>query len=119
VSYSLLDFFISPAGADTGMGPTAGSSTAANFSLPLMLVVFVAFLYFTVWRPQNKRAKEQRDMMNSLTKGDEIVTAGGIVGKVSKITQSYVVMAVSDTVEITVQKSAVATVLPKGTLKAI
>jgi preprotein translocase subunit YajC len=118
VSYSLLDFFISPAAADT-MGPTAGNSAAASFSLPLMLVVFVAFIYFTVWRPQNKRAKEQRDMLNALTKGDEIVTTGGIAGKVSKITQTYIVLAVTDTVEITVQKSAVATVLPKGTLKAI
>jgi preprotein translocase subunit YajC len=115
---SLLDFFITPAQAAAAMGGNP-SSSAASFSLPLMLVVFVGFIYFTVWRPQNKRAQEQKDLLNSLTKGDEVVTIGGLVGKISKISQTYIVLALSDNVEVTMQKSSIATVLPKGTMKAV
>ena len=76
-------------------------------------------MYFIMWRPQSKRAKEHKDLMGALAKGDEVVTAGGIVGKIAKISDSYIMMAVSDNVEIAVQKSSIATVLPKGTLKSI
>jgi preprotein translocase subunit YajC len=112
---SLLDFFITPAQAAAGAAP----SGVANLSLPLMLIVFVGFIYFTVWRPQNKRSQEQKDLLNSLTKGDEVVTIGGLVGKISKISQTYIVLALSDNVEVTMQKSSVATVLPKGTMKSV
>jgi preprotein translocase subunit YajC len=117
---SILNFFISPAFAEGGLGAgPAAPSAASSFSLPLMLAVFVGFVYFTVWRPQNKRAKEQRAMFNALAKGDEIVTAGGLVGKVSRISQSYIVLALTDGVEVTLQKSAVTSVLPKGTMKSV
>jgi preprotein translocase subunit YajC len=115
---SILDFFISPAYAETAMGP-APASAASSLTLPLIMAVFIGFLYFTVWRPQNKRASETRDMLKALSKGDEVVTAGGLVGKVNKISQSYIGLAITDTVEITVQKSAVVTVLPKGTMKSV
>ncbi len=113
---SILNFFVTNAYAD------AGSATAQqpnNIFLPFFLVIFVVFLYLTVWRPQNKRAKEQKELLSSITKGDEVVTAGGIVGKINKITDSYIVLLVSDTTEITMQRSSVITILPKGTLKAI
>jgi preprotein translocase subunit YajC len=114
---SLLNFFITPAHADA-MAP-AGPSAASSLSLPIMLVFFIVFLYLTVWRPQSKRAKEQANLLNSITKGDEVVTVGGLVGKVTKISQTYIVLALNDSVEVTMQKSSVSTVLPKGTMKSI
>jgi preprotein translocase subunit YajC len=114
---NLLDFFIAPAQAAAVGGNPA--SAAGSLTLPLMLAVFIGFIYFTVWRPQNKRAQEQKELLNSLTKGDEVVTIGGLVGKISKISQTYIVLALSDSVEVTMQKSSVATVLPKGTMKSV
>ena len=116
---SLLNFFITSAHADVPAPAPSAASGAASFSLPLMLLVFIAFLYLTVWRPQNRRAKEQKELLNSISKGDEVVTTGGIVGKISKVSQSYVTLALTDSVEVLVQKSAIATVLPKGTMKSL
>ena len=115
---TVLDFFITSAhAADAG---TAGAQKGiAGFSPLIIMLVFMLFLYFTVWRPQNKRAKEQRDLLNSLAEGDEVVTIGGIIGKITKMTTIYVVLAASDNAQFTVQKSAISTVLPKGTMKSI
>lgn len=120
---SIMNFFITSAHADAPAA-AASTSTAAQqqgggFSLIMMLGVFVLFMYFVVWRPQNKRAKEHRDLIGSLTKGDEVVTAGGILGKISKISDNYAVIALADNVEITIQKSSIVNALPKGTLKSI
>jgi preprotein translocase subunit YajC len=117
---SVLNFFITSAQADTAVAaaPAAGAQ-GSNMTLLMMLGVFVFFLYFTVWRPQNKRAKEQKDLLNSLAKGDEVLTIGGIVGKIAKMTDTYVVLSVSDSVEMTILKSSIANALPKGTLKSI
>lgn len=114
---SILNFFITSANAEpSAMGqPQQGSS----FSLVLMLVLFLGFIYFTVWRPQSKRARETREMLNALAKGDEVVTIGGILGKIAKITDNYIVLSITDNVEITVQKSSVANALPKGTIKSV
>jgi preprotein translocase subunit YajC len=114
---SVLDFFISSAHADP-MGGAQGQA-GGGYQLLIIMAIFVAFMYMTVWRPQSKRAKEHKELINSLAKGDEVVTAGGIVGKVSKISDIYVVIAINDTAEMTMQKSSISTVLPKGTLKAI
>lgn len=115
---NFLDFFIGPAQAATtaveGQAPQAGSP----FMLVIMLV-FVGFMYLTVWRPQSKRAKDHKDLLGRLTSGDEVVTAGGILGKVSKLTDSFVVLSVADNVNITVQRSSIGTVLPKGTIKSV
>jgi preprotein translocase subunit YajC len=83
-----------------------------------MIAIFVVF-YFLLIRPQQKRAKEQKAMLEALQKGDEIVTAGGVVGKISKLTDQYAVVEVAPNVELTVQRAAVATLLPKGTIKAL
>ncbi|WP_267253568.1 preprotein translocase subunit YajC [Noviherbaspirillum malthae] len=85
--------------------------------LPIVLMFIV--LYFLMIRPQMKRQKEQKAMMEALAKGDEVITAGGIVGKVSKVTDAYVTLEVGNGTEIVVQKAAVSTLLPKGTIKAL
>lgn len=119
---SITNFFINSAyaaEATTATTTAAQQQQGGGFSLIIMLGVFVLFMYFAMWRPQSKRAKEQRDLIGSLAKGDEVVTAGGILGKISKVTDSYAVLALSDNVEITVQKSSIVSALPKGTLKSI
>jgi preprotein translocase subunit YajC len=85
--------------------------------LPIILMFVV--LYFLMIRPQMKRAKEHKAMIDALQKGDEVVAAGGVVGSVTKISDNYVTMRIADNVEIRVQRSAVQLVLPKGTLKTI
>lgn len=108
----LLAFFPAMVLADAGQEPNPYSSF-------IMLGGFFAIFYFMLWRPQSKRAKEQKQMISSLAKGDEVVTSGGILGKVSKITDAFVVLTLSEGVEVLVQKQAVAGCLPKGTIKAL
>ncbi len=86
--------------------------------LPLIVLV-IAIFYFVVIRPQTKRVKEQKSMVESLQKGDEVATSGGELGRVTKITGSYVMLEVSQNVEVIMQKTAIQTLLPKGTLKTI
>ena len=97
------------------------SQAQQQSSLPIltMLVVFGLFIYFAVWRPQSKRAKEQQTLLNRLTKGDEVMTAGGLLGRITKLTDQYIGLAISNDVEITIQKTSVMSILPKGTLGAI
>jgi preprotein translocase subunit YajC len=85
----------------------------------LLLIVIFALFYFMMIRPQMKRAKEQKNMIESLQKGDEVVTAGGELGKVAKVGPAYVGLEVAPNVVIQVQKSAITTLLPKGTIKDI
>jgi preprotein translocase subunit YajC len=85
--------------------------------LPLILI-FVVF-YFLLIRPQMKRAKEQRKMIEALQKGDEVVTSGGMLGKVTKVGDQYVSLEIADGVVTHVQKSTVQTLLPKGTIKEL
>jgi preprotein translocase subunit YajC len=113
----VFNVFINSAYADTAAAPA--QQGGGGFSLVLMTAVFMLFMYFAIWRPQSKRAKEQRNLLTSLTKGDEVVTAGGILGKIVKVSDNYVVLALTDTVEIMVQKNSIAGALPKGTLKSI
>ena len=113
---TLSSFFISNAYADTAAAPAQQGSF---MSLAIIMGVFVVFMYFAAWRPQNKRAKEQRDLLNSLAKGDEVVAAGGILGTISKLTDHYIVLTLANNVELTVRRSSVMSTLPKGTLKSI
>lgn len=100
-----------PAAADAGL--------MGNLSTFLPLILMFVVMYFLMIRPQQKRAKEQRDMMNALAKGDEVVTAGGILGKVSKVAETYVTVEIAANTEIVVQKNSVTTLLPKGTIKSL
>jgi preprotein translocase subunit YajC len=84
----------------------------------LPIVALFVLLYFLMLRPQMKRAKEQRNMLASLQKGDEVVTAGGTLGKVTNVAESYVKVEIAPNVEITVQKPSITAVLPKGSIKA-
>jgi preprotein translocase subunit YajC len=97
---------------------TAGGAEGGMLSFLPIILMFVV-LYFLMIRPQMKRQKEHKSMMEALTKGDEVVTAGGVVGRITKITDAYVTVEISEGTEILVQKSAVATLLPKGTIKAL
>lgn len=108
-------FFISNAYAQSTDALGLGGNLTSFLPLVLMFVV----MYFLMIRPQQKRAKEQRAMMDALAKGDEVVTAGGMLGRVVKVVDAYVTIEVATGTEITVQKSAITTLLPKGTLKAL
>lgn len=85
-------------------------------SLAPLILIFVLF-YFLMVRPQMKRAKEHKAMLEALQKGDEVVTAGGTLGKVTKVGDAYVTLQVAENVEIQVQKQAIQLLLPKGTIK--
>ena len=90
-----------------------------GFETILLLVGFVAIFYFLLWRPQAKRRKEHQALMASIAKGDEVVTAGGILGQVTKVEDDVIKVRVAGNVEVRLQKSAVGSTLPKGTLKAL
>ena len=85
----------------------------------LFLGGFVLIFYFLLWRPQSKRRKEHQALMSGLEKGDEVVTAGGIVGQVNKVEEDFVKIQVAENMELRVQKSAIGATLPKGTLKSL
>ena len=106
--------FISNAYAQT---PAAGAEGSLMSFLPIILMFVV--LYFLMIRPQMKRQKEQKTMMDALAKGDEVITAGGILGKVSKVTDAYVTVEIANGTEVVVQKASVSTLLPKGTIKSL
>nr|WP_305089049.1 preprotein translocase subunit YajC [Massilia sp. YIM B04103] len=107
--------FISNAYAQTAADSALGSNLTSFLPIILMFVV----MYFLMIRPQQKRAKEQKAMMDALAKGDEVVTAGGLLGKVSKVSDVYVTLEVATGTDIVVQKSSITTLLPKGTLKGL
>jgi len=85
----------------------------------LPIILMFVLLYFLMIRPQSKRAKEHRAMLAALQKGDEVITAGGTLGRVTRVGDNYVGLEVSNNVEIQVQKIAVQTLLPKGTMKGV
>ncbi|QEQ97847.1 preprotein translocase subunit YajC [Neptunomonas concharum] len=111
-----MSFFISPAYAEAA--GAAGEMNPGVLNV-VFLVGFGLIFYFFMWRPQAKRAKEHKELLASLSKGDEVLTAGGILGKVVKLNDDYVVLEVSEGTELTFQKAHVSAVLPKGTLKSI
>ena len=85
----------------------------------LPIVLMFVLLYFLMIRPQMKRAKETKAMIEALQKGDEVITAGGMLGRITKISEAYLSLEIAPNLEITVQKAAVQVLLPKGTLKSI
>lgn len=97
----------------------AAPAQSASFMDFLPLIVLVVVFYFFILRPQSKRAKEQKAMIEALQRGDEVVTAGGEVGRISKVYEQYVGVELAENVEVTIQKQTIQAVLPKGTIKSI
>lgn len=108
-----MSFLISQAHAQAG-GPAGGGI----IEFAVMIGIFFAIMYFMIIRPQSKRAKEHKQLLESLTRGDEVVTSGGVLGKVTDVGESFVQMEVASGVDINVQKQAIAAVMPKGTIRA-
>ena len=94
-----------------------GGGAGGGMESIFLIVAMFAVLYFLMIRPQMKRAKEHKAMVDALQKGDEVVTAGGVLGRISKVGDAHVSLEIAPNVEVQVQRSAVQTVLPKGTLK--
>jgi preprotein translocase subunit YajC len=111
--------FISSAYAQTAPAPAAAGGDMSSLltgQLPFLLLMF-AVLYFVMIRPQMKRQKEHKTMIDALAKGDEVVIAGGMLGKISKLGDAYLGVEIASGVEVQVQRSGVIQVLPKGTIK--
>ncbi|RUO63362.1 protein translocase subunit yajC [Pseudidiomarina planktonica] len=111
-----MDFFISNAYAQ-GQEAAGGG----GMELIFMLVMFGLIFYFMIYRPQAKRVKAHKELVGGMTKGDEILLQGGMVGRISKISEEkdFMSIALTEEIEVTVQKSAVTAVLPKGTMKSL
>ncbi len=107
-----MDFLISAAHAQEGQ-PAGGGM----IEFLIMIVIFFAIMYFLIIRPQSKRAKEHRSMVEALSRGDEIVTNGGVAGKITEVGDDFIKVEVADGVNVAVQKQSVSSVMPKGTLK--
>jgi len=104
---------ISPAFAQA---PAGGGDAGLLSFLPIFLMFVL--LYFLMIRPQMKRAKEHKTMVEALQKGDEVITAGGVLGRINKVGDAYVTLEIAANTEVSVQKTAVQTLLPKGTIKS-
>lgn len=111
-----MGLFIADAYAD---GAAAAPQGGGPLQLVIMVAIFFAIMYFMIIRPQQKRAKEHAALLDSLSKNDEIVTSGGIIGKVLSIGENFVEIKVSDNNTMNVQKHAIASVMPKGTMKSL
>jgi preprotein translocase subunit YajC len=112
---SPLDFLIAPAQAQAAAPAAGGGSMMSTLLFPLLLV---AVMYFLMIRPQMKKQKEHRSMLEKLGNGDEVITSGGVAGVVREIGDHFITVEIADNVRIRVQKGAIANVLPKGTLKS-
>ncbi len=110
-----MSFFISQAQA-AGEAPQGG-----GMQMFIMLGMFAIIFYFMIYRPQAKRQKEHKNLMASMSKGDEVLTAGGLVGKITKVSEEndYIVIELNANNEVTIKKDFVSAVLPKGTLKSL
>jgi preprotein translocase subunit YajC len=106
---SLIPAAWAQAGAASGGSPLA---------FPLMMVAFVAIFYFLLLRPQQKKAKDHQNMIAKLATGDEVVTSGGVLGRITEVGDAFVTLEVADGVRMKVQKAQVTSLMPKGTLKS-
>lgn len=109
----MTDFFISNAYAQ------AAAAQGGSGSFVVMMVLFFAIFYFMSMRPQMKQAKEHKKLIENLAKGDEVVTSGGLLGKISEIGDNFIALEVAKDTEIKIQKHAVSAVMPKGTIKGL
>jgi preprotein translocase subunit YajC len=108
----MLDFFVSNAWA----APAQQEPGLASF---LPLIILFAVFYFLLIRPQLKQAKQHKQLVSALTKGDEVATTGGLLGKIKEVGDNFVALEIAKDTEVKIQKNAISTVLPKGTLKTL
>jgi preprotein translocase subunit YajC len=113
---SLLDYFIGTAAAQDAAAPTAVGAGLSGLLLPVMLIVV---FYFLLIRPQQKKQKEHRAMVDTLAVGSEIVTGGGVLGKVTEVGEQFLTVEIADGVHIKVQRHSISAVLPKDTIKHV
>lgn len=114
--HSVLSFFIDNAWAQGSGGGGAGqTSLLSSLLLPIALI---AVFYFLLIRPQQRKQKEHRQMVDALSNGDEIVTGGGVLGKVADVGEQFVTVEIANNVTVKIQKQTIAAVLPKGTVKS-
>ncbi len=111
-----MDSIITNAFADTAAAP---STTQSLMSTLPIIVILVLFMYFMIIRPQSKRTKDHKNLISGLQKGDEVMTIGGILVKIEKIEDDLLVLNIAEHTNIIVQKSAVASIVPRGTMKAV
>ena len=109
-----MSFFINDA-----MAQGAGGGQAGTLELILPLLLMFGIFYFLLIRPQQKKAKEHKNLISALKKGDEIITTGGILAKISDVDETFMTCKIAENVEIKIQSHAVSTVLPKGTIKKL
>jgi len=107
----MIEFFINNAWAQGAAQQKGGGSFI------FMMVIFFVIFYFLLIRPQQKQAKEHRSMLESLSKGDEVVTTGGVLGRIKKIGDNFIDLEVAANLELKIQKHAISAVMPKGTMK--
>lgn len=113
-----MSFFISDAMAEAAPAAGAAQQPGLLEAMFPFIILFIVF-YFLLIRPQSKRAKEHKKMVEALSKGDEVLTQGGIYGKIIEVGETHVVLEMADNVEVKLQREAVSSALPKGTIKAL
>jgi preprotein translocase subunit YajC len=109
----MADFFIRNAWAQGATQPAGGSSFL------FMMLIFIAIFFFLVIRPQMRQQKEHKKMMEALGKGDEVVTTGGLLGRITEVGDNFIVMEIAKDTEVKIQKNAISAIMPKGTLKTL
>jgi preprotein translocase subunit YajC len=107
-----MNFFIADAAAQSGQ-----AQGGLGFDFLIMIAVFFAIMYFLIIRPQTKRAREHKALIEGLSKGDEVITAGGLLGRIVELDENFVRVELAEGVHVSVQRQAVTAVMPKGTLK--
>jgi preprotein translocase subunit YajC len=110
-----MNLLVSDAYAQTPGGGLGGGGVAPNI---IILVVFIGVFYFLLIRPQQKRMKDQQAMLSRLASGDEVVTTGGILGRITEVNDTFITLEIADGVRIKVQKNQISQLMPKGTLKS-
>ncbi len=110
----MLNFLIPSAMAQTGGAPGGAEMGLMNLLFPIILI---AAFYFLLIRPQTKRAKEHKQMIEGLKKGDDVVTGGGVLGRITDIGENFLQVEIADGVQIKIQKQSVGSLMPKGTYK--
>ena len=111
---SILNFLVRDAVAQQASAPAGGEMGLLNLLFPIVLI---AAFYFLLIRPQTKRAKEHKQMVDGLKKGDEVVTGGGVLARITEVGENFIQVEIADGVQIKIQKQAVGSLMPKGTYK--